>query len=107
MVHVRDVYGGFEGHGAPVLMVAAAQDPEELKKFLEFHGLPYAVLSDAARKTQEDYGIGRDIGPPRGVVPNPTVIVLDPRGVIRYLHIGESSDDFPDSRDVWAAVDAL
>jgi len=103
---VRGIMEELETWDTRVLGVAA-QDREELRKFLQFHELPFTILNDEDRKIVKAYGIEVDLGPPRGVVPNPTDIILDSEGVIRYIYIGDSPDDFPRDEELYGILDSI
>lgn len=111
MVHVRDVSGEFERRDAAVLGVTA-QDPELLDRFLDAHEFPYTIVNDADRKVIRDYGIAydtRDYDPAstRGFVANPTDMIVDADGVVRYLYIGENASDFPPDEEIFRALDVI
>jgi peroxiredoxin len=106
MVHVREIFVEYEKRDTAVLCVTA-QDPEELRKFLKYHEFPYAIANDIDREVTKAYCIGKDIGPPRGFVPQPTHIVLDPEGSIHYTYIGERYNDFPEDSDIFGALDGV
>lgn len=83
----------FEAAGAKVLAVNNGETAEQVESFLESNGVQkLAVLLDA------DFAVSRRYRADR----LPTTYVLDPAGVVRYIHIGEITPD-----DLAAYVAAL
>lgn len=105
-MHVRDTIEGFQERYTEVLGIAP-QDPEALRKYLEFHDLPFSILLDEDREVVRLYGVEHDVGPPRGVTAHPTGIIIDPEGIMRFINIGESSDDLPENEVLFEVLDEI
>lgn len=83
----------FEAAGAKVLAVNNGETAEQVESFLEANGVQkLAVLLDA------DFAVSRRYRADR----LPMTYVLDPAGVVRYIHIGEIT-----AEDLAAYVEAL
>ena len=68
-----------EERGVPIDAIAIRDKPEDIARFLERHGDPYARIG-ADRDSSVQLALGS-----AGV---PETFVIDGRGVIRYQHIG-------------------
>lgn len=78
--------------------------PHRFAQFWEREDMPFPGLSDPSRSVLKPYGqqfkwrkFGR----------MPALIVIDTRGIARWMYYGSSASDFPDNRDVLAALDEL
>jgi peroxiredoxin len=106
MVHVRDIIESFRERDTAVLGVTG-QDPEELRKYLTFHDMPFEVLLDEGFEVIGLFGLEHDVGPPRGVTARPTGIIVDPEGIMRFIHIGASNDDLPEDEALFEVLDGI
>jgi peroxiredoxin len=106
MVHVREVMGEYEKRGAQVLGLTG-QDPEELRKYLTFHEMPFLVLNDVELEVIREYGLEDEVGPPRGVIPRPAEIIIDGEGILRFVYVSEESDDFPSDEALFEVLDMI
>ena len=96
--------GAFEDLGATVWAIAA-DDPERLAAFRRQVGLEFPILLDPEGETFASFGIlavGHD-----GTIPDPTVVVLDGDGVVRYLVSDEDYTVRPPAAEVVEAVRSL
>lgn len=94
----------FEELGATVWAIAA-DDPERLEAFRGKVGLGFPILLDPEGETFDAYGI-RAIGHD-GTIPDPTVLVLDADGIVRYLVSDEDYTVRPPASEVVETVRAL
>ncbi|RJP34885.1 MAG: hypothetical protein C4536_01740 [Actinobacteria bacterium] len=106
MVHVREIMEEYEKRDAGVLGLTA-QDPEELRKYLTFHVMPFRLLNDVGLGVIRDYGLDDEVGLPRGVIPRPAEIVLDREGIMRFIYVAEESDDFPTDEAIFTVLDRI
>ncbi len=79
--HLKEI----EGLGAQVLVVAN-DAPAKLAAFREANGLGYPLLADPDGEVIERYGIRNQKVTDR-VLPDPTALVLDREGRVRYKRI--------------------
>ncbi len=103
MARLRDEYDQFTRRGAEVLAVG----PDGAKAFaayweaerLPFPGLPDPDHKVALRYRQEVnlFKLGR----------MPLLTVIDPKGMIRYVHYGASMSDIPDNATLLEAIDEI
>ena len=106
MGHVRDVIGEFESRNTKVLGVTA-QDSEELRKYLEFHEFPFLIINDEDRSVIKAYGIDQETEGQFGTIAQPTNMILDAEGMVRYFYIGEGAADFPEDEDMYEMLDKI
>ena len=62
--------------------------------------LSFVVVLDPERKTMWRYGV---LNPANGLAV-PSTFVIDRQGIVRYRHIGTSSADRPEVREILEAV---
>jgi peroxiredoxin len=96
MAQLRQDFNEFTALDAVILVVG----PEEAKTFRSYwsqHGLPFIGLPDPGHTILKLYGqqvklfkLGR----------MPAMVVIDKKGVVRYVHYGHSMSDIPENRDV-------
>ncbi len=79
--HLKEI----EDLGAQVLVVAN-DDPEKLAEFERANGLGFPLLADPGGEVIERYGIRNEKVTDR-VLPDPTALVLDREGRVRYKRI--------------------
>ncbi len=81
--------------------------PENARAFAEYwqaNDLPFTGLPDPSRKLLKRYGqevnlfkLGR----------MPAQVIVDKRGVVRYVHYGKSMSDIPANEELLAILDIL
>ncbi len=84
----------------------ARDDSEALAALAEDSGLEYPLLHDAEGETVIRYGL-RNEGFTRGVLPHPTVLVIDEEGKVRYKRVDVDYTQRPPAEDLVVAVEAL
>lgn len=88
------------------LVAVSTDDPESVRKLAEASGLRYTILTDPGGEVIERYGI-RNRQHTDGVLPNPTALVIDGRGVVRYQRIHEDYTVRPPAEELVEAVRRL
>lgn len=83
----RDSYSIFEETGAEVIGISG-DSPQEHKKFVGKHNLPFTLLSDTGNKVRKLYGVPATLW----ILPGRVTYVIDDQGVVR--HIFDSMLDF-------------
>jgi thioredoxin-dependent peroxiredoxin len=76
----RDNFEEFQGVDATILGISP-QSVESHGKFVEKHGFPFPLLTDADKAVGTSYGIIGPLGYRR------SVFVIDGAGVVRYKHV--------------------
>ncbi len=84
-----------------------SQDGEELKKYLSFHETAGKVVNDTDKDVMKLYGLEDDVGPPRGVIYTPADIILDRKGIMRFIYIWADSSDYPDDQEMLDILDEI
>ncbi len=91
-----------EGLGAEVVAVSS-DEPMSVREFARANGLAYTILSDPGGEVIERYGI-RNRRHTDGVIPDPTTLVLDREGVVRYKRIEVDYTVRPPAEELVEAV---
>ena len=78
MCSIRDRWADYQGTGAEVVAISVAS-VESHKQFAEHHGLPQRLLADERGEVTRLYNVRSLFGGSQRAV-----IVIDPKGVIRY-----------------------
>ncbi len=94
-----------EGLGAQVLVVAN-DDPAKMAAFRGANGLRFPMLADPGGKVIESYGIRNQKVTDR-VLPDPTALVLDREGKVRYKRIDVDYTVRPPAEELVKALRAL
>ena len=127
---IRQQYGRIQHAGGEVIVISFAA-PEALQRLIQAHKLPFTMLTDPERKVYRQYGmLYRDTGPvqtwktlstyvklrlagypkplrggdPRQMGGN---VVIDPSGIIRFLHRSQFPEDRPTAADVVQTLTGL
>jgi peroxiredoxin len=77
-----------------------AQRSEVVKRYVEEQGLPFHILVDSAREVAKLYGVWHRIGLSAWNIARPALFGIDRTGVIRYIFVGESQDEFPAPEEI-------
>lgn len=100
-MHLKEL----EDLGAAVYAVAP-DDAERLQKFAEGNKLAFPVLRDPEGRTIVRYGI-RNERHTDGVLPDPTALVIDREGKVRWKRVDVDYTKRPPAEDLVEAVRAL
>lgn len=100
---MRQDYAEFTARGAQVLALGP-DGPNAFKRYWEEHEMPYPGLADIRSRVADLFyqevnlfKLGR----------MPALFVIDPQGVIRYLHYGDSMADIPPNSEVLAVLEQI
>jgi len=74
------------------------------EKFLLEHPVGFPFLLDEDRKVTKEYGIYHRLGLDAINIARPSSFVIDPSGIIRFLHMGTSQTDRAPVEQVLAAL---
>ncbi len=97
--------GEIEALGARVLVVAN-DDPGKLAAFREANGLGFPLLVDPGGEVIERYGIRNEKVTDR-VLPDPTALVLDRQGRVRYKRVDVDYTVRPPAEELVEALEKL
>ena len=90
--------------GAAVACVFA-QSFKAVDAFAKREGLPFPVFADSERQMVRDYGVYVRVNFESWNMARPTVILIDPAGIVREVFGGRHSLEWPDSKDLWALME--
>ncbi len=100
---MRDEHELFTGRGAELLAIGP-DAPKAFRAYWTEHKLPFIGLPDnghaVARRYKQEINLfkwGR----------MPLVLVVDAKGLIRYVHYGASMSDIPDNKTLLDVIDQL
>ena len=82
-----------------------AQRLKIVDAFVEREELPFPVLADPSRQMVRDYGVYVRINFESWNMARPSVVLIDPGGIVREVFVGRSSLEWPDSKDLWALME--
>ncbi len=103
MAQLRDDHSKFVSHKAVVLVIG----PEDKKTFQDYfseNDLPFVGLPDPSHSVLKLYGqevklfkFGR----------MPALVVIDLKGIVRFVHYGHQMSDIPANDEVLEALDSI
>jgi len=95
-----------EAAGTQVAYVAAEKRDGAWKpaRFLEKHPIAFPFLLDEDRAVTKEYGLHHAFGVDALNIAHPATLVIDKRGVVRYLYRGENQHDRAPLDEVLTAV---
>ncbi len=103
MMQLHQDFNGFIDRDAIVVVVG----PENAKSFQEYwkkNELPFIGLPDEKNTVLKLYGqevkifkLGR----------MPAQMIIDKKGILRYVHYGHSMQDIPDNAEIFGLLDEL
>jgi peroxiredoxin len=103
MAQLRDDYSSFTSRNG-VILVVGPEGQTAFKKYFTENDLPFVGLPDPAHSVLKLFGqeiklfkMGR----------MPAMLVVDPQGIVRFVHYGHEMSDIPSNEDVLAALDAI
>lgn len=86
-----------------ILVIAPDQTPG-LAKLSADLALAFPVLFDAEQKTIEAYGVRNPDSPS---LPHPAVVLVDKKGIVRFVRVDEDYRHRPPPDDLLTAIKAL
>jgi len=84
-----------------------AQRSEKVRRYIEDAGLPFNILIDDTRDVIRAYGVWHRIGIDAWNIARPALFLIDTKGLIRAVFVGERQDEFPAHEEIAAALDQL
>jgi peroxiredoxin len=100
LVELADRYERLQLAGIALLFVVS-QDLARLKKTLVLRPPPYPVLADVHRSAARDYGVYRALSRDGIGVTVPAAFIIDGAGLLRFVYVGASGSDLPDSEGLF------
>ena len=103
MAQLRQEYDQFVQRGVVVLVIGPDNAKSFAKYFSENH-LPFSGLPDPKHSVLKLYGqevklfkFGR----------MPAQAIIDKKGIVRYVHYGNSMSDIPSNRELFSLIDEI
>jgi peroxiredoxin len=87
-------------------VAAVAQRSEKVKRYIEDTGLPFNILVDDSRAVIKAYGVWHRVGIHAWDISRPALFLIDRTGLIRYVFVASSQDEFPAHEEIVAAIEA-
>jgi len=84
-----------------------AQDPARMQAALQAHRYPFPVLGDAGREVVKAYGVYVRANLESINMARPANFVLDPAGIVKYIHIASVQIEFASFADILSTLDAM
>jgi peroxiredoxin len=104
MAQLRRHSDEFEKRGVRLLGVVV-QKQLRLKAYLASNPMPFPLLADEHREVAKSWGVYVSFNYESFRIARPATFLIDPEGIIRYVHVGKNQFDRPSPRAVLAAVD--
>ena len=76
-----------------------------MAKYATGERLPYPVLADPERQVIRAYGVYVRVNFESWNVARPSVVLIDPGGIVRDVFVGRHQREWPDSPDLWAVME--
>ena len=103
MAQLRDEYSSFSNKNT-VVVVVGPENKKAFQKYFTEHDLPFIGLPDPSHSVLQLYGqevnlfkMGR----------MPAMLIVDPDGMVRFVHYGHQMSDIPANADVLEALDSI
>jgi len=103
MAQLRQDFAGYENRHTAIV-VAGPEDAPAFGRYWEANQLPFVGLPDPKHQVLKLYGqevklfkLGR----------MPAQVLVDMRGIARFVHYGHDMTDIPKNSDVFALIDGL
>ncbi len=103
MAQLRQDIDKFAGKDA-VIIVAGPENAQAFKKYWEKETLPFIGLPDPEHTVLKTYGqevkifkLGR----------MPAQVIIDKKGMVRFVHYGHSMSDIPDNSELLSLLDEI
>jgi peroxiredoxin len=87
------------------VVAVVAQRSEKVRRYIEDAGLPFNILVDDSRAVIKAYGVWHRIGFDAWDISRPALFLIDRRGIIRYLFVASSQDEFPTHDEILGALE--
>jgi peroxiredoxin len=103
MAQLRQDFELFAQQDVEVLVIGP-EEKESFRKYWKKHDMPFIGLPDPSHSVLKLYGqevnlfkLGR----------MPAMVIVDKKGVVRFVHYGHSMSDIPENKDVLQALKGL
>ena len=103
MEQFRSTYKEFQMRDIEIIAIGP-DSPEAFKEYWEAHDLPFIGCADQGSKVADRYyqevnlfKLGR----------MPAEFIIDPTGIIRFVHYGASMSDIPEPSDLLEIINKL
>ena len=103
MAQLRDAYDGYEARSCAVIVVGP-ETAEAFQAYWKKHLLPFIGLPDPTHEVLKSYGqqvklfkLGR----------MPAQVLVDRKGIVRFVHYGHSMRDIPDNDGLFLLLDRI
>jgi peroxiredoxin len=103
MDQIRDHYADYQRLDAHVLGVTT-QNADGLADYMRRAAIPFPIVLDPDRAVIRRYGVYNLLSFEGVNLPHNAVFLLDPAGVIRFVHVSRRSTDMPEEPLVRAAL---
>jgi len=78
--------------------------PGKLAQYASQKGIEYTLLADADQSAIRTWGI---VNPKKPTVPHPTAVIVDGKGVVRYLRQDVDYKKRPSASEILDSIDSL
>jgi peroxiredoxin len=100
---LRQDYELFKAHGVEIIALGP-DGPNAFRKYWEENDLPFVGCADIKSRVADTFyqevnlfKFGR----------MPALFLIDPQGIVRYSHYGDSMADIPENSEILAILDTL
>ncbi len=76
-----------------------------MAEFATREGIPFPLLADADREMIRAYGVYVRLNIEGWNMARPSVLLIDPEGILRKLWVGSHQRDWPVTEEFWAVID--
>jgi len=76
-------------------MAVVSQRSEKVRRYVEANALPFDLLIDDSRDVVKAYGVWHRVGLDAWNIARPSVFLIDPQGIIRYVFVADWQTEFP------------
>lgn len=101
---LQDHLSEFRAQGAEVLAVSSTEPPDKLATYASVRGFTFPLLADPGLAVTHRYGVLNDRS--RNMA-YPATLVIDRKGVVRYVRIDVDFTKRPPVTDLLAVLKAL
>jgi peroxiredoxin len=75
--------------------------------YLRENSLPFEILLDERREVSRRYGVWHRIGLDAWNIARPALFIIDRDGVVRYIYVGRTQEEFADPDEISRALDLV